>query len=145
MIHIKIINKSNNKLPKYETLGAAAMDIHASLDVAIILQPMERALVPTGLYIELPHGHEAQIRTRSGLAIKYGITCLNSPGTIDSDYRGEIKVILINLGNEPYTIHNGDRIAQMVIHQYTQAEWELVTTLSPTSRSEAGFGSTGKS
>src|SRR6478736_3090056 len=123
-VHINIINTSDNPLPAYATAGSAGMDIRANLEAPVVLQPMERYLVPTGLFIELPEGYEAQIRPRSGLAIKQGITCLNSPGTIDSDYRGEIKVILINLSNEQQTIKPGERIAQMVIQTVEQVQWQ---------------------
>lgn len=142
---INIINKSDNELPSYATQGSAGMDIRADLKEPITLQPLERTLVPTGLFIELPHGYEAQIRPRSGLAVKQGITCLNTPGTIDSDYRGEIKVILINLSNEPQTIQHADRIAQMVIARVQQAELLLVQELTDTVRGAGGFGHTGKS
>ena len=141
---VKIVNKSNNPLPSYSTELSAGVDLRAYLDTPIILKPLERALIPTGLYIELPQGYEAQVRPRSGLAIKYGITVLNSPGTIDADYRGEIKVILINLSNESFTINNGDRIAQMVIAKHETAQWIEVDNLSETKRGEGGFGSTGK-
>lgn len=143
-IQVKIINRSSNPLPAYETAGAAGMDIRASLTETVELKPLERALIPTGLFIELPHGFEAQVRPRSGLAIKQGITCLNTPGTIDSDYRGEIKVILINLSADLQKINNGDRIAQMVIQQVEQANWQVVDTLNETVRGEGGFGHTGK-
>lgn len=142
---VHIVNKSNNPLPAYATAGAAGMDIRANLEQPITLQSLERYLVPTGLYIELPKGFEAQIRPRSGLAIKQGITCLNTPGTIDSDYRGEIKVILINLGNEPQVIQHGDRIAQMVINKVENADLILVEELSASVRGVGGFGHTGKS
>jgi len=143
-INVKIINKSANDLPEYATVGSAGMDIRADLKEALVLKPMERQLVPTGLFIELPIGYEAQIRPRSGLAIKHGITCLNSPGTIDSDYRGEIKVILINLSAEPQTLQTGDRIAQMVIAPVVQIEWALVDAINETERSAGGFGHTGR-
>ena len=143
-INVRIINKSSNELPAYATDGSAGMDIRADLSAPLVLKPLERQLVPTGLFIELPLGHEAQIRPRSGLAIKHGITCLNTPGTIDSDYRGEIKVILINLSNEDQTLHPGDRIAQMVIAAVEQVEWDQVETISETVRSAGGFGHTGK-
>lgn len=141
---VKIVNKSNNPLPKYETDGASGMDLRANIDAAFTLQPLERSLVPTGLFIELPQGSEAQIRPRSGLALKQGITCLNTPGTIDSDYRGELKVILINLSQEPQTIHPGDRIAQMVIQEVAQAILIEAVVLSESERGEGGFGHTGK-
>lgn len=141
---VKIINESNNPLPTYATEGAAGMDVRAFINEPISLQPLQRALVPTGLFIELPFGYEAQIRPRSGLAIKQGITCLNTPGTIDSDYRGEIKIILINLSSEAQVINGGDRIAQMVIQKVEKISWEEVPALSETTRSNGGFGSTGK-
>ena len=143
-IAINIVNKSNNELPAYATAGAAGMDIRANLEQAVLLQPLERKLIPTGLFIELPIGFEAQIRPRSGLAIKQGITCLNSPGTVDSDYRGEIKVILINLSNEPQLLQHGDRIAQMIISSVATANLNLVEMLNDTARSDGGFGHTGK-
>jgi len=143
-MNVKVINKSVHPLPQYETAGSAGMDLRANITEPITLASMERTLIPTGLFIELPQGTEAQIRPRSGLAIKKGLTCLNSPGTIDSDYRGEIKVILANLSKEPQTIAPGERIAQMVIAQYTQIEWEAVTQLSDSDRGTGGFGSTGK-
>lgn len=142
-IQIRVINESANPLPAYATSGASGMDIRASLDNPLSLKPLERCLVPTGLFIELPEGYEAQIRPRSGLAIKQGITCLNSPGTIDADYRGEIKVILINLSGSEQVIEPGDRIAQMVIQKVEQANWESVTAISVTTRNEGGFGHTG--
>lgn len=140
----KIINRSNNPLPAYATLGSSGMDIRAFVEEPITIQPLRRFLVPTGLFIELEHGFEAQIRPRSGLAIKNGITCLNSPGTVDADYRGEIKVILINLGSEPFIINNGDRIAQMVIQKVEQIEWIEVNEINDTHRGDGGFGHTGK-
>jgi dUTP pyrophosphatase len=143
-IAISIINKSDNPLPHYATKGASGMDIRAWIPEPIVLQPFERNLIPTGLYLELPEGMEAQIRPRSGLAIKQGITCLNTPGTIDADYRGEIKVILINLSNEPQTIITGDRIAQMVFQQVFQVQLQTVSTINETERGAGGFGSTGK-
>lgn len=141
---VKIINKSQHPLPAYETILSAGMDLRASLTESIILQPMQRALIPTGLYIELPAGTEAQIRPRSGLAFKHGITVLNSPGTIDADYRGEIKVLLINLSQEPFEIKDTERIAQMVVSKHETVEWQLVETLNETKRGEGGFGHTGK-
>ena len=141
---VKIINTSNNPLPEYATLGSSGMDLRAFLEEPIILEPMQRALVPTGLFIELSDNLEAQVRPRSGLALKQGLTCLNSPGTVDADYRGEIKVILINLSNEPQTIHSGDRIAQMVIQQVEKISWQLVDQIETTDRGTGGFGSTGK-
>ena len=143
-IEINIINQSNNELPAYATEGAAGMDLRANLEEPVVLQSLERTLLPTGLFIELPDGYEAQIRPRSGLAIKQGITCLNTPGTIDSDYRGEIKVILINLSKEPQTVNHGDRIAQMIIASVTKADLILVQQLNSTTRGERGFGHTGK-
>lgn len=143
-ITINIINQSENELPVYATEGSSGMDIRANLKEPIVLQSLERSLVATGLFIELPLGYEAQIRPRSGLAIKQGITCLNSPGTIDSDYRGEIKVILINLSSEQQVINNGDRIAQMIIAEITKTELVLVQQLNNTIRGEGGFGHTGK-
>ena len=143
-IQVKIINQSPNALPEYATEGSAGMDIRAHLEAPVVLQPLERQLIPTGLFMELPHGYEAQIRPRSGLAIKQGITCLNTPGTIDSDYRGEVKIILINLSAEPQTLHPGDRIAQMVVSPVTQVAWEAVSVINETVRSGGGFGHTGK-
>src|SRR5579871_299098 len=144
-VKVKIINQSANELPQYATVGSAGMDIRANLSEKIVLKPLERYLVPTGLYIELPEGYELQIRPRSGLAIKQGITCLNSPGTVDSDYRGEIKVILINLSAEEQTIQNSDRIAQAVLGKVKKVKWKLVTKINSTERNEGGFGHTGKS
>lgn len=140
---IKIINKSRHDLPNYETIASAGMDLRASLTESRILKPLERTIVGTGLFIELPIGTEAQVRPRSGLAAKKGITVLNAPGTIDADYRGEIGVILVNLSNEDFTINNGERIAQLVIAKHERADWEEVTELSSTDRGEGGFGSTG--
>ncbi|WP_313808131.1 dUTP diphosphatase [Flavobacterium sp.] len=140
---IKIINTSNHELPNYETIASAGMDLRANISEPIILQPLARDLVKTGLFIELPIGYEAQVRPRSGLAFKKGITVLNSPGTVDADYRGEIGVILVNLSNEPFVVENGERIAQLVIAKHERAEWEEVAVLSETSRGEGGFGSTG--
>ena len=142
---IKIINKSNFPLPAYETELSAGMDLRAVLESDQELKPLERVLIPTGLYIELPASYEAQIRPRSGLAYKYGLTILNSPGTIDADYRGEIKVLLVNLSNEPFVIKNGERIAQMVIAKHEQIVWKPVEVLSETKRGAGGYGSTGKS
>lgn len=141
---VKIINQSNNPLPAYATEGSSGMDLRASINETVTLQPLERTLIPTGLFIELPEGFEAQVRPRSGLAIKQGITCLNTPGTIDADYRGEIKVILINLSNEIQSVHNGDRIAQMVIQKVEKINWAPSVELKQTTRNEGGFGSTGK-
>ena len=140
---IKIINQSDNSTPHYATPGSAGMDIRANLSSPIILQPLQREMVPTGLFIELPDGYEAQVRPRSGLANKQGITCLNSPGTVDSDYRGEIKVILINLSSEEQMIQHGDRIAQMIISKVEKAKWQVVQQLNETQRGEGGFGHTG--
>ena len=140
---IKIINKSQHELPNYETLASAGMDLRANISEAITLQPLERAIIKTGLFLELPVGFEAQVRPRSGLAAKNGVTVLNAPGTIDADYRGEIGVILVNLSNQTFTIQNGERIAQLIIAKHERAEWELVSELSETSRGEGGFGSTG--
>jgi len=140
---VKIINKSSHGLPKYQTIGAAGMDICANLDSSITLLPMERKIIPTGLFIEIPNGYEAQVRPRSGLAIKNGITCLNSPGTIDSDYRGEIGVILANLSTEKFIINSGDRIAQLVVAKHEKVEWVQVEELENSQRGEEGFGSSG--
>ncbi|MCU0351324.1 MAG: dUTP diphosphatase [Flavobacterium sp.] len=140
---VKIINKSSHELPHYETIASAGMDLRANITESIILNPLERAIVKTGLFIELPIGFEAQVRPRSGLAAKKGITVLNSPGTVDADYRGEIGVILVNLSNEPFLIENGERIAQLVIAKHERAEWQEVAELSETVRGEGGFGSTG--
>lgn len=143
-IEVKIINTSANGLPAYETGGAAGMDVRASISGPLTLQPLQRALVPTGLYMELPEGYECQVRPRSGLAIKQGITCLNTPGTIDSDYRGEIKVILINLSDGEQVIQTGDRIAQLVFQKVEKAALVAVTAITETGRNAGGFGSTGK-
>lgn len=143
MINVSIINKSNNSLPQYTTPSSAGMDVRANLSEPIVLRPMERKLIPTGLFIALPEGYEAQIRPRSGLALKHGITVLNSPGTIDADYRGEIGVILANMSLEPFTINPGERICQMVITNYSQVSWESVEILDSTERGEGGFGHTG--
>jgi dUTP pyrophosphatase len=142
-VQIKVINKSNNELPHYATAGAAGMDIRANIEEAIVLTPMQRMLIPTGIFMEIPEGYEVQVRPRSGLAFKNGLTCLNSPGTIDSDYRGEIKVLLINLSNEPQTINNNDRIAQLVVAKYETAQLQLVNELNETVRAAGGFGHTG--
>ena len=144
ILKVKIINLSAYPLPQYETIGSAGMDLRANIMASITLEPLERSLVATGLFIELPNGYEAQIRPRSGLAAKRGLTLLNTPGTIDSDYRGEIKCIVVNLSNQPQTIEPGDRIAQMVIAKFEQIEWQLVDNLEDTSRGAGGFGSTGK-
>jgi len=143
-MEVKIINKSHHQLPAYETIQSAGMDLRANLEEPITLQPMQRCLVPTGLFMSLPAGYEAQVRPRSGLAIKKGITVLNSPGTIDADYRGEICVILINLSQEPFVINDGERIAQMIISNYEQVEWNQVEVLDDTERGAGGFGHTGK-
>jgi dUTP pyrophosphatase len=140
---IKIINKSSHALPHYETEASAGMDLRAHLEVAVTLQPLERAIIKTGLFIELPIGYEAQVRPRSGLAAKKGITVLNAPGTIDADYRGEIGVILVNLSKEAFTVENGERIAQLVIAKHERADWHKVEELSRTERGAGGFGSTG--
>lgn len=141
---VNIINLSNNPLPAYATEGSSGMDVRAYIESDITLQPLQRHLISTGLFIELPHGYEAQVRPRSGLALKQGITCLNSPGTVDADYRGELKIILINLSNEPQVIHPGDRIAQMVIQKVEQVTLVQVNEISSTMRGEGGFGHTGK-
>jgi dUTP diphosphatase len=143
-VKVKIVNLSPHALPAYATEGSAGMDIRAHLSEPVVLRPMERKLIPTGLFLELPGGYEAQVRPRSGLAINQGITCLNSPGTVDSDYRGEIKVILINLSGEEQTIRPGDRIAQMVISPVQQIEWQEVDEVAATARNAGGFGHTGK-
>jgi dUTP pyrophosphatase len=143
-MEIKIVNKSGNELPAYSTKLSAGMDLRASLTKPVVLKPLERKLIPTGLYIELPEGFEAQIRPRSGLALKKGITVLNSPGTIDADYRGEIGIILINLSTEEFVIENGERICQMVVATHETVEWNLVVKLEDTARGEGGFGHTGK-
>lgn len=143
-VPVKIINQSKYPLPAYATSGSAGMDLKANIAAPICLQPMERQLIPTGLFIELPAGYEAQIRPRSGLALKQGITCLNSPGTVDSDYRGELKVILVNLSGTEQTIQPGDRIAQMVVNKIEKVEWQTVSELNQTTRNEGGFGHTGK-
>jgi dUTP pyrophosphatase len=141
---LKVINHSNNELPHYATAGAAGMDVRAFLQAPITLQSLERAAVPTGLFLEIPSGYEVQVRPRSGLALKQGITCLNTPGTIDSDYRGELNVLLINLSTEPQTLYPGDRIAQLVLQKVEQGEWQLAEYLTETGRNSGGFGSTGK-
>ncbi|HKC66660.1 MAG TPA: dUTP diphosphatase [Bacteroidia bacterium] len=144
MLSVKIVNKSKHALPSYATHQSAGMDLRAELSEPIELKPLQRALVPTGLFTELPAGYEAQIRPRSGLAFKNGITVLNSPGTIDADYRGEIKVILVNLSNETFVVNDGERIAQMVIAKHENVDWKVVETLEESVRGEGGFGSTGK-
>ena len=143
MIKIKIVNKGNQPLPEYATPQSAGVDLRANIDEPVELKPLSRALIPTGLHIALPEGYEAQIRPRSGLAIKKGITCLNTPGTIDADYRGDIGVILINLSTETFIVNPGERIAQMVINKFEQAEFELVKELDETEKGEGGFGHTG--
>jgi len=143
ILTVKIINESPYSLPQYETIGSAGMDLRASLAESITIEPLERTLIPTGLYIELPIGYEAQIRPRSGLAAKRGLTLLNSPGTIDSDYRGEIKCIVVNLSNQSQTIEPGERIAQMVVARHERVEWQLVEQLLDSERGAGGFGSTG--
>ena len=140
---VEIINRSKHQLPAYETPLSAGMDLRANIDEPIVLQPLQRALVPTGLFMALPEGYEAQVRPRSGLAIKKGITVLNSPGTVDADYRGEVCVILVNLSNEPFTVTDGERIAQMVIARHEQVEWVAVEQLNDTERGTGGFGHTG--
>lgn len=141
---VKIVNKSKHPLPQYATPLSAGMDIRANLDAPVVLNPLERKLVPTGLFIELPVGYEAQMRPRSGLALKHGISLLNTPGTIDADYRGEIGIILVNLSNEPFTVNDGERICQMVIASHATVQWEAVETLEQTERGAGGFGHTGK-
>jgi dUTP pyrophosphatase len=141
---VKIINQSQHPLPSYQTEHSAGMDLRANIETSVTLQPLQRQLIPTGLFIELPHGFEAQIRPRSGLAFKHGITVLNSPGTIDADYRGEVKVLLINLSDTAFTIENGERIAQMVIASYEKITWQPADVLSDTTRGAGGYGSTGK-
>ncbi|PKP01999.1 MAG: dUTP diphosphatase [Bacteroidetes bacterium HGW-Bacteroidetes-9] len=143
-MQIRIVNKSPHTLPAYETIASAGMDLRAHLSETVTLKTLERALIPTGLFIELPIGLEAQIRPRSGLAARSGITILNSPGTIDADYRGEIKIIIVNLSTEPFTINNGDRIAQMIIAKHEKAEWISVDELNTSERGTGGFGHTGK-
>lgn len=143
-MQVKIVNKSRNELPAYSTRFSAGMDLRANLETPVSLKPLERAMIPTGLFIELPEGYEAQVRPRSGLALKKGITVLNTPGTIDADYRGEIGVILINLSQEEFVIENGERICQMVIASHETVEWDLVEKLEETERGAGGFGHTGK-
>ncbi len=142
-MNIRIVNKSTNDLPQYATKASAGIDLRANLVNDVIMKPMERTIIPTGLFMEIPVGYEAQVRPRSGLAIKKGVTVLNTPGTIDADYRGEIMVILINLSNDTFVVKHGERIAQMVIAAHEQAEWNLVKDLSETERGAGGFGSTG--
>ena len=143
-LKIKVINRSAYALPQYETAGAAGMDVRADIRESIVLGPLERTLVPTGLYVEIPDGYEIQARPRSGLAARHGISLANSPGTIDPDYRGEIKAILVNLSDEPFEIKPGERIAQLVVARFERAEWESVETLGETARGEGGMGSTGR-
>ena len=140
---VKVINKSAHRLPAYETLHAAGMDLRADLETPVTLAPLERALIPTGLYIELPEGFEAQVRPRSGLAFKNGISIVNAPGTIDADYRGEIKVLLVNLSNQNFVVNNGERIAQMVVARHERVEWQPVEVLNETARGAGGYGHTG--
>lgn len=143
IVRVKIINRSGHELPTYETFSAAGMDVRAYLETPVTLAPLQRALIPTGLRIQLPHGYECQVRPRSGLALKKGISIVNTPGTVDADYRGEIGVILINLSDTPFTVNDGDRIAQLVIGPYTRVEWEPVSELDETKRGDGGFGHTG--
>jgi dUTP pyrophosphatase len=143
-IKVRIVNQSANPLPQYATAGSAGMDIRAHMNAPIYLNPLERQLISTGLFLELPKGYEGQVRPRSGLAIKYGLTCLNSPGTIDADYRGEIKVILINLSQEVQVIQPGERIAQLIIHEVQKVKWKQVELIEETERNDGGFGHTGK-
>lgn len=143
-MQVKIVNKSQHSLPQYSTSQSAGMDLRADLREPVLLRPMERKLIPTGLFMQLPEGYEAQVRPRSGLAINKGVTVLNSPGTIDADYRGEIKIILINLSNEDFVVNDGERIAQMVISSYRQVAWEAVEQLDESDRGAGGFGHTGK-
>lgn len=142
-IKIKVVNKGSQELPKYETKNSVGMDLRANITEGVVIRPLDRALIPTGLHIALPEGYEAQIRPRSGLALKKGITCLNTPGTIDSDYRGDVGVILANISQEDFVVNPGDRIAQMVINKVERAEFELVESLDETERGEGGFGHTG--
>lgn len=140
---LKIINKSANEPPAYATKGSSGMDLRAFIPEPVVLRPLERQMIPTGIFLEIPSGYEVQVRPRSGMAWKHGITCLNSPGTVDSDYRGELKVILVNISNEPHTIHNGDRIAQMVLSKVSLVEWEQAVVLESSDRGEGGFGHSG--
>lgn len=142
-IKVKIINRSGHQLPAYETPSSAGMDVRACLEKPVTLQPLERALIPTGLRVQLPQGHEMQIRPRSGLALKHGISLVNSPGTVDADYRGEIGILVINLSNEPFVINDGERICQMVITNYTHVEWDPEEEIDSTVRGDGGFGHTG--
>ncbi|MBD0402165.1 dUTP diphosphatase [Flammeovirga sp. EKP202] len=143
-MQIKVINKSHHPLPQYQTPLSAGLDLRAVLEEPIALQPLERKLIPTGLFIELPEGYEAQVRPRSGLAFKHGLTVLNSPGTIDADYRGEVKVLLVNLSNDVFNIEDGERVAQLIVAKHETVEWEPVEELSSTERGAGGYGSTGK-
>ena len=143
MVQIKVVNKGNQPLPKYQTAQSAGMDLRANIDAPVLLKPLDRKLIPTGLHIALPEGYEAQIRPRSGLAIKKGITVINTPGTIDPDYTGDVGVILVNISNEDFVVQPGDRIAQMVINKFEQAKFEVVEELNETKRGEGGFGHTG--
>lgn len=143
-MRIKVINTSKHSLPSYETVHSAGLDLRANIEEEVVIVPMQRILLPTGLFIELPQGFEAQIRPRSGLAFKHGITVLNSPGTIDADYRGEIKILLVNLSNENFTVKDGERIAQMIVSKHEVVEWEPVETLSDTHRGSGGYGHTGR-
>lgn len=140
---VKVVNKGGNALPQYATLASAGMDVRASLESSVVLKPLQRAMIPTGLYLEIPVGYEVQVRPRSGLAAKKGITVLNTPGTIDADYRGEVNVILVNLSDEPFTVEPGERIAQLVLARHEKIDWEEVFELGATGRGEGGFGSTG--
>lgn len=143
-MEVKVVNKSNHRLPEYATIGSAGMDLKANISEPVVLKPLKRELIPTGLYMQIPTGHEVQIRTRSGLACKYGITVANAPGTIDSDYRGEVKVCLINLSDTPFVVNPGERIAQAVLNKVEKIEWNEVAELDETERGEGGFGHTGK-
>lgn len=142
-LNVKIINQSKHNLPAYETIHSAGMDLRSNLDTQVTIKPLERAIIPTGLFIELPEGYEAQIRPRSGLAAKTGVTVLNSPGTIDADYRGEIKIILVNLSNSEFIIRDGERIAQMIVSKHERVKWNIASKLKTTDRGEGGFGHTG--
>ena len=143
-MEVKVVNKSNHRLPEYATIGSAGMDLKANISEPVVLKPLKRELIPTGLYMQIPTSHEVQIRPRSGLACKYGITVANAPGTIDSDYRGEVKVCLINLSDTPFVVNPGERIAQAVLNKIEKIEWEEVSELDTTERGEGGFGHTGK-
>lgn len=143
MMTVKVVNKGSNALPQYATLASAGMDVRASLNAPVVLNPLQRAMIPTGLFLEIPVGYEVQVRPRSGLAAKKGITVLNTPGTIDADYRGEVNVILVNLSDQPFTVEPGERIAQLVLAKHEKIDWEEVSELGTTERGEGGFGSTG--